>query len=105
MSHRTAIAIWFCYGIAPLLSWASSVSSNPARWLVTVAWLAGWACLWQATRDPTRQQLLACFVSTHIARLTAAFWLFIGLELAATGDARADSRRATGATPAAPLGT
>ena len=79
MSHRTAIAIWFCYGIAPLLSWAYSVSSNPARWLVTLAWLAGWACLWQATRDPTRQQLLACFVSTHIARLTAAFWLFIGL--------------------------
>ena len=79
MSHRTAIAIWFCCGIAPFLSCASSVSSTPARWLVTLAWLAGWACLWQATRDPTRQQLLGCFTSTHIARLAAAIWLLIGM--------------------------
>ena len=79
MSHRTAITIWFCCGIAPFLSWSSSVSSTPARWLVTLAWLAGWVCLWQATRDPTRQQLLGCFASTHIARLAAALWLLIGL--------------------------
>ena len=79
MSHRLAIAVWSCCGLAPLWAGYSAPPTSPAVWLVWSAWLAGWPCLWWATRQSTRRQLLAAFAQTRIAQLVALSWLAIGL--------------------------
>ena len=79
MSHRTAIVIWICCGLAPLWSWSFSSTASPVRWLVALAWGAGWVCLWRAICQLTRRQLLLAFVETRVARIATAAWLATGL--------------------------